>query len=179
MVELLKEHVLILLICIFFIFAFIKKKKTYRFIGTDKRIFDSQSIGKDVIERYARSKEERCRRIFQTLFKVPFKKQRPSFLKNPKTGRNLELDGFNANIVTPKGRGVAFEYNGSQHYVFRPQYHASEEDFENQQNRDVLKRKLCKENGVILFSIPYTIEEKNLYYYIKHLIFKNELYAYL
>jgi len=43
--------------------------------------------------------ENECRRILQCLFLKPFPKVRPDFLRNPKTGRNLELDMYNQDIA--------------------------------------------------------------------------------
>ena len=59
--------------------------------------------------------EEKCRRIFETIFGRRFKSVRPAFLKSPATGKNLELDGFCPSIRTPLGMGLAFEYDGIQH----------------------------------------------------------------
>ena len=55
----------------------------------------------------------------------------------------MELDGYN------EGLGLAFEYNGQQHY--KPvSLFGGEEGFKQTQERDKLKSKLCAENGVIL-----------------------------
>ena len=77
---------------------------------------------------------------------------RPNFLKNPKTGRNLELDMFDP--ITK----IAIEYNGEQHYHFVPKFNSNKQDVESQKERDILKRKLCEENGIILITVPYTID---------------------
>jgi hypothetical protein len=83
--------------------------------------------------------EDRCRHILENLFNVPFTKCRPEFLRNPLTYKKLELDGFNPSIPTSIGMGVAFEYNGPQHYFFTPKYHKCMEDFEDQLLRDKYK----------------------------------------
>jgi hypothetical protein len=74
---------------------------------------------------------------------------RPDFLKNPKTKRNLELDMYDP--ITK----IAVEYNGAQHYQNIP---AFGNNFTEQQERDILKRKLCEDNGIILIVVPYTID---------------------
>src|SRR5271166_3797212 len=66
-------------------------------------------------EKKVHKHEERCREIFKEIFGLEFKTVRPDWLKNPATGKRLELDGYNPNIMTPMGRGIAFEYDGIQH----------------------------------------------------------------
>lgn len=100
--------------------------------------------------------ETRCKEILENIFKRPFTKCRPSFLYNPETGKNLELDGYNSSLK------LAFEYNGSQHYFYNPYYHKSKEDFENQKKRDVLKQQLCEKNGIKLIVIPYDLRTNEL-----------------
>ena len=121
--------------------------------------------------------EDRCRNFLESLFDVPFSKCRPDFLRNPLTHRKLELDGYSPSIPTELGMGLAFEFNGPQHYFFTPKYHKCIEDFEEQILRDKYKRQLCKENGILLLTIPYNVEiedyilkklyEKDLYYFFK------------
>lgn len=144
--------------------------RQYKCIGLEEKYY--RRLITDV-----ESKEEQCRNIFENLFNVPFTKSRPDFLKNPKTNRNLELDGFNSNITTPIGRGVAFEYNGSQHYYYNPKYHKSVEEFDEQLYRDKLKRALCEKHRVVLITIPYTVTD--LYNFIIQKIHEKELYYYI
>ena len=42
--------------------------------------------------------ERKCKRIIQKIFRKPFTKIRPDFLKNPETNRNLELDLYNEEL---------------------------------------------------------------------------------
>lgn len=124
-----------------------------------------------------KTKEDECRQIFEDIFKIKFKKIRPDFLKNPKTGKNLELDGYCPYIPTKIGKGLAFEFNGPQHYLFTPKYHSKYEDLEYQMERDEIKNQLCKNNGVILITIPYTVTD--LKEYIINELYMNDLYIYL
>jgi len=105
---------------------------------------------------HARNKnEEQCREILQRLTGKKFNSVRPDFLKNPETNRNLELDMYCEEM------NVAFEYNGCQHYHFIPGgfFHPRGEiDFKNQQKRDRFKEIKCKEAGIKLFVVPYTIK---------------------
>lgn len=102
--------------------------------------------------------EERCREIFQQMFGVKFKSVRPSFLKNPVTGKNLELDGFNSDIRTPIGKGLAFEYDGEQHSKYNRHFHRSgESEFQYQVKKDEYKDVRCREEGILLIRIPHYI----------------------
>ncbi len=101
--------------------------------------------------------ERTCRKIFEHLFKAPFYTSR--HLKNPETNNNIELDGYNASLK------IAFEYNGAQHYKKVGYWH-SDETFEAQCKRDVIKEKLCLENGIKLIVIPYTVKYEKLYEFI-------------
>ncbi len=67
---------------------------------------------------------------------------RPDFLVNPATGEKMELDRY-----YPLDH-VAFEYNGSQHYVATEQF--SKEQVTAQRKRDALKRQICKKEEIAL-----------------------------
>lgn len=110
---------------------------------------------------YRSTKESVCREIFERVFSRPFPTKRPSFLKNPETGRNLELDGFNSDLH------LAFEYNGRQHYDFPNTFHKTEDDFVRQVGRDAFKKKKCEKEGVRLITIPYTVDTPDLERFIK------------
>lgn len=102
--------------------------------------------------------EERCREIFQQMFNAKFISVRPPWLKNPVTGKNLELDGYNSDIRTPLGKGLAFEYDGIQHSKLNKHFHRSgESEFQYQVKKDEYKDIRCKEEGVLLIRIPHYI----------------------
>jgi len=163
------KEVLILIIAITYIVLCAIKNwgRKYSYIG----------IRRDLIRKDL-TKEERCRIIFENIFGVSFERCRPNFLKNPKTGKNLELDGYNSTIITPLGMGLAFEYNGEQHYTYVPKFHKSPEDLIDQQERDRLKVALCKKNKVLLITIPYNIPISDLESYIKRKIYLEGVYYY-
>ncbi len=116
--------------------------------------------------------EIECRRVLEKIFNKPFNKIRPNFLRNTVTGNyNLELDCYNDDLK------LAVEYNGIQHYKYVPYFHKSKESFQNQQYRDYMKRNICKENGIYLIEVPYTIKIDDIEDYIddeKKEILKNE-----
>jgi len=115
--------------------------------------------------------ENECRRVLEEIFRVPFEKSRPNFLKNPALGQNnLELDCFNENLK------LAVEYNGIQHYKYVPFFHSSKEAFQNQKYRDYIKRELCVKNNITLIEVPHYIEiDKIKNFIISELIKKNIL----
>ena len=77
----------------------------------------------------------------EALFRAPFPKSRPDFLRRSKRSI-LELDGYNQSL------GIAFEYQGIQH--FEPQRHLGERVTVSTQEKDDEKRRRCWENGVSL-----------------------------
>jgi len=110
--------------------------------------------------------ERIVRNVIEQLFELPFKKQNPSWLVNPRTGRKMELDGYNEEI------SVAFEYQGEQHNRIVKPFKMDSERFESQQYRDDLKRKLCLKHGVLLIEVPHDVESSDypcwIYERIKH-----------
>lgn len=103
--------------------------------------------------------ESICREVLEEVFDCKFPKVRPSWL----VGANnclLELDGYCEDL------GLAFEYNGIQHY--QPvDFFGGSEKFKMIQKNDFLKKRLCKENNVNLLVIKHinkttreSVEEK-------------------
>ena len=66
--------------------------------------------------------------------------------------RNLELDLYNDSLK------LGIEYNGIQHYEYTKRFHKTYSDFRRQQERDALKKQLCKENEVTLIVVPYNMD---------------------
>lgn len=102
-----------------------------------------------------------CRNFLTHMFKVPFEKARPNFLKNPITAVCLEIDCFNEDLC------LGVEYNGRQHYQYTPHFHKNYESFRLQQYRDEIKRRLCKDNGITLVEVPYTVRNIPKYLHSK------------
>lgn len=107
--------------------------------------------------------ETECKRVLEKIFNKPFNKVRPDFLRNQVTGNtnNLEIDCFNDELK------IGLEYNGRQHYDFIPFFHRNKETFYNQKYRDELKRIKCRDNGILLIEVPYTIKIEDIEKYIK------------
>lgn len=102
-------------------------------------------------------REEACRLIFEEIFGAKFEStRRLSWLTNPETGHRLELDGYNKDL------GIAFEFNGVQHYEYPNHLHRDETEFIAQKRRDIFKHHQCDKNGVYLITIPYTVKDKDL-----------------
>lgn len=116
--------------------------------------------------------EIECRRVLESIYRKPFNKIRPDFLKNPVTGGdyNLELDCYNPDIRLEKDdiiyQGLAGEYNGAQHYNYIPYFHKNKEAFLNQKYRDDMKRRICKEKRVALIEVPHTVKVDDIEDYI-------------
>lgn len=120
-------------------------------------------------KRRVNKHEERCREIFQEIFHRRFKSVRPKWLKNPATGKNLELDGYSSHIRTPIGKGLAFEYDGIQHSKYTKHFHGSNpKAFLYQTKKDEWKDLLCKKRGVKLIRIPHFVAYEDLERFIKN-----------
>lgn len=65
-------------------------------------------------------------------------------LKNPKTGRFLPFD-----IYLPNYK-IFIEVNGNQHYIFYERYHKDQEGFEYSKQKDEMKKKFAKKNGIYI-----------------------------
>lgn len=87
--------------------------------------------------------ERICRLYFEKIFNTPFPKVRPDWLKNPSTGRNLEIDGYNDYLK------LGFEHHGQQHYLSNL-YYSKKHLFEY----DQLKKNICLDNDVTLIEVP-------------------------
>ena len=98
--------------------------------------------------------------LLEEIFKVPFYKIRPDFLKNEVTGYNLEIDLYNDDLK------LAVEVQGDQHYKFTPFFHRNKDAFMMQRYRDEMKKQKCMKRGITLIEIPYKVGEKGLKKYL-------------
>jgi len=164
-------RIFILLLIIIGIWWLTRKRQEYEYSGIQKYKFTlldsfiNQFKGKQILSKPKKARrvnktEEICRKIIQKIYNKPFPSVRPSFLKSPMTGKNLELDCYNADLR------IALEYNGQQHYTYTPHFHKSKKNFYSQVHRDDWKRKKCKQLGIRLIEIPYWIIPIDLENYI-------------
>jgi hypothetical protein len=150
--------IIVILIVLFYIAW---KRKTIN-VSVDKPLSFMQKAGEKAPKSKApNSKEEKCRDIFEALTGRAYPTVRPNWLKNPKTNRNLELDGFCADLRS------AFEYNGKQHYEYPNAFHKTREDFDKLVQRDRIKVQTCRDYGVDLLLIPYYLETSDLESFIE------------
>lgn len=114
--------------------------------------------------------EGKCREILERVFQKPFTKIRPDFLKNPVTGKNLEIDCYNAEIKTPIGTGLGLEYDGEQHARYTPYFHKTKDDFLNQRTKDTWKDLQCKRQGILLIRVPHFVSYEDLEVFIVNVL---------
>jgi hypothetical protein len=172
-------------LCLVLYFIYYRKKKKYKFRGlggwnpatgeVDDSYYEKSRKQKKKRKIGGNKHEEECRKIFQKLFQKKFKSIRPDWLSNPVTGKNLELDGYCPDIVTPLGEGLAFEYDGQQHAKHTKAFHKSEDEFTYQVKKDHWKNAKCKEKGIVLIRIPYYVSFFELEKYIKSELDRNRI----
>lgn len=165
-------EIVIVLLMLFFLFLFIYRKiKGEQGSWSDSFFYDYSVFNQKYKSNqdYDESKpirkdskgEVECRRVLEKIFKRPFKKARPNFLRNEiNGGHNLELDCFNEDL------SLALEYDGQAHFKYIPFFHKNKEHFLNQQYRDELKNRMCKDNGIHLIRVPYTVKLDDIEKYI-------------
>ena len=134
-----------------------------------KKVRSPKRLGQEVKESVQdqsqepkESKGERASHVAaERIFSKPFIKVRPDFLRNVVTNHNLELDVYNEELK------LAIEYSGRQHYEFVPFFHKNYEAFLNQKYRDEMKKNKCKEQGIHLIEIPYTVKIEDIESFIR------------
>lgn len=166
--------IIFLILAVLYCFFKFEKRKKKKFIGIGDSGWDiSSGKGSQKFSKKRRRKpkinkhEEKCRSIFEKIFKKKFKSVRPDWLKNPVTKKNLELDGYCDDIKTKYGRGLAFEYDGIQHSKYTSHFHKKgPKEFIYQTKKDSWKDFRCKEMGVVLIRIPHFVIFDDLERYI-------------
>lgn len=108
------------------------------------------------VKKFESRGEAISRQCIEQIFSAPFKNTRLDVLKNPNTGRNLELDCFNADLK------IAVEYHGIAHYQFNPFFHKTNQDFIDSMQRDLFKKQLCDQMGITLIIVPYNTKHEQI-----------------
>ena len=158
-------------IALIILFSIYRKYKGEKGSWSTKYFYDSKTSSSLVDKNDFKTNRVRtdskgeieCRRVLEKIFNKPFNKARPNFLNNPVTGGNfnLELDCYNEELK------IAVEMNGQQHYKYVPFFHKNYEAFLNQKYRDDMKRRMCKDENIILIEVPYTVKLENIERFIK------------
>ncbi len=153
----------VVLSILFFIFvAIFYKQISKKLVNKNEEDFNIlPPLWKRNYAKVGKKNETRVREIFEKIFQKPFPTVRPNFLRNNKTGKNLELDGYNSDL------NLAFEYQGQQHYSFSPYFHKTEDDFKKQLEHDRYKVYVCKKKNINLVIIPYLLKNDELEPYIR------------
>jgi hypothetical protein len=107
------------------------------------------------------SKSERfCRFCFEEMIGKSFPKRKDfDWLRNS-NGNKMELDGYCEEL------GLAFEYQGKQHYDLVTKYQDKPTELERRMQDDYLKKSLCNDHNIHLIQIPYTVNPENMEDYI-------------
>lgn len=87
---------------------------------------------------------------------------RPDWMRNPETGKNLEIDCYSDDLK------IGIEYNGPHHYQWPNWTKQSKTQFINQYRRDQAKPDMCDSMGVYLITIPYTVPKSKFDDYIRY-----------
>lgn len=124
-----------------------ESNKSYSFETKKKALGDCKCFHNNNLSKG----EKLCKQVLEDMFKKPFYCVRPDFLKNPESGRNLELDLYNDDLK------LAVEYSGAAHYTFPNGFHKTYDEFISQVRRDEYKLQMCDKNGVYLITVPYTV----------------------
>lgn len=122
----------------------------------------------EILDRYkTENKHSRgeilTRRALEQLYGEKFPSVRPNWLKNPRTGYNLELDGYCEKLK------MAFEYHGEQHRIFPNNFHKTFEEFKDQVIRDKDKADICEKRGIYLIIVDFTVPHGEIFEYVKRL----------
>lgn len=104
--------------------------------------------------------ERICRAVFEHLLDARFPKARPPWLLG-KRGKPLELDGYCETLK------LAFEYQGAQHFAKVKQFRMDGRRLAALRSRDKLKRAACREHGITLIEIPYTVPHHEIEAHIR------------
>ena len=107
------------------------------------------------------SRERYVRNLLESMFRYKFPSVRPKWLKNPKTGRNMEIDCY------CKEMSLCVEVDGIQHNKYLPYFHKKGyQEFLDMRERDFMKTILCKKRGMKLVRLPHNVHDQDIEAYL-------------
>lgn len=77
------------------------------------------------------------------------------------TCKNKQVLLFDFAIFYNNKLSALIEYDGKQHFE-AVNFYGGEESFQNTRRRDNIKNKYCKDNGISLYRLPYTMTDKEI-----------------
>jgi hypothetical protein len=110
--------------------------------------------------RFMSKGEAECRRVLERIYSVPFPTVHPEWLRNPESGRKLEIDCYAE--IPARRLGLGFEGNVEIGCEYNGEHH----DSEYMQWNDEFKRQVCEAKGVHLITVPYTVKLTQIRAYI-------------
>jgi hypothetical protein len=128
---------------------------------------DTISLNKKEISKKQSKGEAECKKILEKMYNIEFETQvrNLEILKNPLTGRYLELDLYCPKLNPP----IACEFHGRQHYEVVNKFHRNgEKDLKYQQWKDNFKIDACDKAGIYLITVPYNVPLKSMESFIEY-----------
>jgi hypothetical protein len=129
----------------------------------DAKTFKSRGLSGQnyYLDKKKVSRERYVRHVLETMFRYRFPSVRPSWLKNPKTGRNMEIDCY------CKEMNLSVEIDGEQHSKYIPYFHKKGyQEFLEMRDRDMMKTLLCKQRKMKLVRLPHTVADQDIEAYL-------------
>jgi very-short-patch-repair endonuclease len=107
------------------------------------------------VEQRRTTREKHVRHVLETLFRYRFPSVKPDWLRNPKTGRKLEIDCF------CKEMRVGVEIDGEQHHRYIPYFHRTYQGYLDMRERDLVKKR-----GIKLVRLPFHVPDADIEAYL-------------
>jgi len=104
--------------------------------------------------------ENKFRDVLEEITGHEFPPTWPDWLRNPKTGWEMEIDGYNEELK------LGFERSGRQHFEYVEFFHRVYANFESQQARDRHKARILSERGIFMLYPTYELKEEDYYNFI-------------
>lgn len=129
------------------------RSKPINIITNNQTLLKNHSKGKQIKSNKFKGcslLENRLRKLLERHFQCEFPNVRLPFLRNPLTNRLLELDLYSSQLKLAIEIDGIFHRTSNSHFYKEKDGKTIEDQFKDQQYRDQLKHRLCKENGIKL-----------------------------